>query len=147
MFDFIKRRNNKDFASVAEINEIKGIAIPVITLEKYPEIAKRTLSLVEKVSKQISEESGQTVDEVLESLTVTDMVRYIPKIITIAADELFSFVAFVLDVDEQIVRKLGVADLTRICMKVYEVNEFAEVQAEIRNFMKTLAKKKSQSQD
>ena len=143
MFDFIKRRNKKDFASVALDWEVKGISIPVLPLEMYPEIAKRALSLIEQLSTKIAEETGETADEILEALTPISLIHYIPKVITVAADEFFSFAAFVLDIDEQVVRKMSLADLIRISLKVYEINEFAEVQKEIGNFIKALRKGRS----
>jgi hypothetical protein len=159
--DFMKRRNVKDFASAPiteevplaqpieekqedKTNVIKGIIIPVIPLEKYPEITKRAISLIQKVAAKIAEDTGEDLDKIMEDISISQMARYIPMAIDIAATEFFSFAAFILETDEQIIRKLGLSDMIRIGMKVYEINEFAEVKAEIQNFTKALMKKMNQ---
>ncbi len=143
MLDFIKRRNNKDFASVGLDEEIKGIKIPVIELGKYPEIIKRVLGLIKKAAKQIADETGEDIDSVLDNINILSVAKYISILIDTAAEEFFEFAAYVLDTEVERIKKLGLSDMTRIVTKVYQVNEFAEVKEEISNFIKTLHKKQS----
>ena len=140
-------QNKKDYASVeAEKIVIKGIEIPVITLGEYPGIAKRIADLIEKLGTAISEDTGKPIDEILDTLQISDLLRYIPKIIEVASEEFFGFLASILKVEVDAVRKLSLADLTRILTKIYEINEFAEIQEEIGNFIQALAKKKSRGE-
>lgn len=146
MFNF--RANKKDdYSSVPQDIEVKGIKIPVITLEKYPEISERIAGLIEKIAVALSEKDGRPLEEILENLEVTDFLKYIPLLIKVAAEEFFSFAAFILDVEDvDRIKKLGAVDLKRMVEAVYKVNEFAEVQDGIQNFIKALTAKKASGQ-
>lgn len=142
MFNISKTKKVDDYSSVPQNIEIKGIRIPEIPLEKYPEISERITGLVEKIAVALSEKDGRPLEEILENLEVTDFLKYIPLLIKVAAEEFFSFAAFILDIEDvDQIKKLGLYDLTRIINAVYEINKFAEVQGEIQNFMKALAGK------
>ena len=134
-------RKFKDFASVSESNEIKGIFIPVISLEKYPEIIKRMAVLAEKLSQAISDKEGRPLEMIIAQWGVFDLLKHIPTLIEVAADEFFDFAAFILESDKATIKKLGLVDLARIIRRTFEINEFAEVQDEIQNFMKALTTK------
>lgn len=134
----------KDFTSVPETNEVAGITIPIITLEKYPQIIERGSNLVLKLAHELAGKEGRAIDEILDNLEILDIFKYIPTIVKIATEEFFDFVAFVLDTDKERIKKLGMADLMRIIRKTYEVNEFAEVQKELENFIKALTGKRGQ---
>jgi hypothetical protein len=143
MLDIFKRQVNKkvkDYASVSSQEEVSGIVIPVITLEKYPEIVNRGAELVQKLGKKIAEQQNKSLGEVLENLEPKDLLQYIPLIIKIAAEEFFGLAAFVLEVDVEQIKKIGMVDLIRIIKKLNEINQFAEVQQDVQNFMKALAK-------
>ncbi len=141
MFNF-RAKKVDDYASVSQNFEIKGIKIPEILLEKYPEISERIAGLIEKIGVALSEKNGRPLEEILENLEVADFLKYIPLLIKVAAEEFFSFAAFILDIDDvNRIKKLGLYDLTRIINAVYEINKFAEVQDEIQNFMKALTAK------
>jgi hypothetical protein len=134
------KRKINDFASVPEKTRVNDIEIPVIPLEKYPEIVIRVSSLIEKIGDELAQKSGKPLDKVIESIAVTDILKYIPIITRVAAEEFFDFAAFLLDIEVNQVKKLGLVDLVRIINRVYEVNQLAEVQKEIKNFMKALRK-------
>jgi hypothetical protein len=141
MFNF-RAKKVDDYASVPKDIEIKGIKIPEIPLEKYPEISERIAGLVEKIAVALSEKDGRPLEEILENLEVTDFLKYIPLLIKVAAEEFFSFAAFILDVEDvDRIKKLNLYDLTKIINAVYTINKFAEVQDEIQNFMKALTVK------
>jgi hypothetical protein len=144
MLNFFKKQANKeakDFISVSENHEIAGIAIPVIPLEKYPQIAKQAAGLMEKLGTKLSEQIGKPVEKIMENFEVIDLIRYIPLIVEVAAEEFFSFVAYILDSETSVIRKLGLVDLMRILEKVNQVNDFAEVKRIIENFMAALGTK------
>ena len=147
IFDWAdKRKKQQDFASVAVPDLQKGkqdIEAPVIALEKYPVIVLKAVSIVEKVADVVAERAGKRAEEVLEDLTVTSLLQYLPIVLEVASAEFFALAAYILEVEEDKVRKLGIRDFVRLATAVLEKNEFAEVEQEIRNFTKTLAKKKS----
>ena len=134
------KKNTNDFASVPEIIQVKDIVIPVITLDKYPEIVIRVSSLIEKIGTELAKNDDKPIDQSIDNIAVTDLLKYIPMIVKIAAEEFFDFVAFILDIEIDRVKKLGLVDLVKIINRVYEVNQLAEVQDEIKNFMKALKK-------
>ena len=140
MFEFFKNRFRKDYASVPVKVTVNDISIPVITLEEYPEIMNRIVSLLEKVGERLAEKNGLPVDEVIGSLDVANLLSFLPTIIEVATEELFDLIAFILKIDVGTVKKFGLKDLAKIINGIYEVNEFAEVQKEIGNFMKALKK-------
>jgi hypothetical protein len=131
----------RDFVSIPEKQEVAGITIPVIPLEKYPQIVKQAASLMEKLSGRLSEQTGRPVDEIMENFEVSDLIKYIPMIVEVAMEEFFSFVAFILDSEVSVIRKLGLIDLMRILEKVNQVNDFGEVKRIIENFMAALGTK------
>jgi hypothetical protein len=131
----------KDFISIPEKQEVAGIIIPVIPLEKYPQIVKQAASLMEKLSGRLAEQTGKPVDEIMENFEVSDLIKYIPMIVEVAMEEFFSFVAFILDSEVSVIRKLGLIDLMRILEKVNQVNDFGEVKRIIENFMAALGTK------
>jgi uncharacterized protein YjgD (DUF1641 family) len=131
----------KDFISIPEKQEVAGITIPVIPLEKYPQIVKQAASLMEKLSTRLSEQTGKPVDEIMENFEVSDLIKYIPMTVEVAMEEFFSFVAFILDSEVSVIRKLGLIDLMRILEKVNQVNDFGEVKRIIENFMAALGTK------
>lgn len=136
MFNILKQL--KDFACVKtqpENSAVAGIEIPVIPLEKYPEIIQRVAGLAEKLAQAVSEKEGKPVEAILSNMGIADLLQHIPTLVRVAADEFFEFAAFILNTDEMKVRKLGLVDLIRIIRRVYDINELAEVQDEIRNFM------------
>ena len=137
MFNFLKR--TKDFFSVGQSTTVAGINIPVITLERYPGIVERGVKLTEVIAEVISKREGKPLDQVIEDITVTDLLTHIPVVFRIAANELFEFVAYVLETEVTKVRKLSLGQLIRVIKEVYKVNEFAEVESEIRNFILALA--------
>lgn len=139
MFGFNNKKD--DYSSVPQNVEIKGIKIPEIPLEKYPEISERIVGLIEKIGVALSEKDDRPLEEILENLEVTDFLKYIPLLIKVAAEEFFSFAAFILDEDVDRIKKLNLYDLTKIINAVYKINRFAEVQDEIQNFMKALTVK------
>jgi hypothetical protein len=140
MFNF-RAKKADDYLSIPQNTEIEGIKIPVIPLEKYPEIAERITGLIEKIGVALSEKDGRPLEEILENLEVTDFLKYIPLLIKVAAEEFFSFAAFVLDIEVDRIKKLGLYDLIRIVSEAYKINKFAEVQDEIQNFIKALTAK------
>jgi uncharacterized protein YjgD (DUF1641 family) len=131
----------RDFVSIPEKQEVAGIIIPVIPLEKYPQIVKQAASLMEKLSGRLAEQTGKPVDEIMENFEVSDLIKYIPMIVEVAMEEFFSFVAFILDSEVSVIRKLGLIDLMRILEKVNQVNDFGEVKRIIENFMAALGTK------
>lgn len=139
MFGFNNKKD--DYSSVPQNVEIKGIKIPEIPLEKYPEISERIVELIEKIGVALSEKDDRPLEEILENLEVTDFLKYIPLLIKVAAEEFFSFAAFILDEDVDRIKKLNLYDLTKIINAVYKINRFAEVQDEIQNFIKALTAK------
>jgi uncharacterized protein YjgD (DUF1641 family) len=144
MLNVFKRQANKevkDFISVPEKQEVAGIIIPVIPLEKYSRIAKQAAGLMEKLGTRLSEQTGKPVEEIMENFEVIDLIRYIPLIVEVAAEEFFSFTAYILDSETSVIRKLGLVDLMRILEKVNQVNDFAEVKRIIENFMAALGTK------
>jgi uncharacterized protein YjgD (DUF1641 family) len=144
MFNIFGNKSDKevkDFVSVSEKQEVSGIVIPVIPLEKYPQIVKQAAGLMEKLSARLSEQTGKPVDEIMENFEVSDLIKYIPLIVEVAAEEFFSFVAFILDSEVSVIRKLGLVDLMRILEKVNQVNDFGEVKRIIENFMAALGTK------
>lgn len=140
MFNISKNKKVDDYSSVPQNVEIKGIRIPVIPLEKYPEIVIRVSSLIERISEELAKNSNKPLDEIMDNIAISDLLKYIPIIIRVAADELFDFIAYILDSEKERIKKLGLVDMTRIINRVYEVNQLADVQEEIRNFMKALKK-------
>lgn len=142
MLNIFKRMNNKDFASVPILNQVDDIVVPVITLEKYPEIAKRLVSLGKKLADKISETDNRPIDKVLEDLSVVSLLQNIQLIIEVASDEFFELVAFIFDITIERVRKMGLVQLTKLLYKAYEVNEYAEVKSLVQNFKKALMSKK-----
>jgi hypothetical protein len=131
-------KHKDDFASVPLNTEVKGIIIPVIPLEKYPEIVIRVSSLIEKIGLELSKKDEKSLDQIMENIVITDLIKYIPLVIRIAADEFFDFAAFILTIEKDQVKQLGLVDLVKIINRVYEVNQLAEVQEEIKNFTKAL---------
>lgn len=142
MLKMFKKFN--DYASVAERNKIGDITIPVITLSKYPEIVTRTSDLLTKVAEELSKETGGPIEDILKNMNIASLLQYIPLIIKIAADEFFDFMAFLLDIEKERIEKLSLIDLIKIINKMYEINEFAEVQEEIENFTKALNKRQGE---
>jgi hypothetical protein len=143
IFKIQANKEVKDFISVPEKQEVAGIVIPVIPLEKYPQIVKQAAGLMEKISAKLSEQTGKPVDEIMENFEVTDLIRYIPLIVEVAAEEFFSFTAYILDSEVSIIKKLGLVDLMRILEKVNQVNDFGEVKRIIENFMAALGTNKT----
>lgn len=140
MFEFFKSRFRKDYASVPNKVTYRDVTIPVITLEEYPEIMNRVVSVLEKVGERLAEKNGRTVEEVMETLDVSNLLSYIPTILEVAINEFYELIAYILKIEITSVKGFGLIDLTKIINKIYEVNEFAEVQKEIGNFIKALKK-------
>ena len=137
------KKNTSDFASVPTRNEIKGILVPDVTLGRYPEIIEKAGILIESFTAKIAEKQGLPPEKIIDNLDLLNVLKTLPQIIGIAAEEAFEFIAFVLEVEVETIKELYLIDIMRIVNKFIEVNEIAQVQTEIGNFM-TALKNKSQ---
>ena len=121
MFKFTKK-DSKDFTTVPQTNEVSEITIPTIPIKKYPVIIKNGTSIVQKLAGKMG-----NPEKFLDDLTVVTLLKYIPDIVDVAAKEFFSLLAYVLEVEIDKVENLSGANLMRVLIKLFEVNEMAEI--------------------
>lgn len=133
-----KKQENKDFQTVPISTKIEQVNIPIIPLEKYPEIIKRGKALVVKVSEAIAEQEGKDTDKVLEELEPRTLLDLLPKAAEVAAEEFFPFLAYILEIDERTVRDMGLSQVTRVIRATWEHNDFKQVQKDLENFTRPL---------
>lgn len=102
--------------------KLHGVEIKKMPCGKYFEALQALKDLPEDFIKELSED-GQDF-KLSEMFTVENIMNLITKLIIIAPKFLFSFLAQILDVDEEILRdKLSPTELLEICIKFWEINK------------------------
>lgn len=139
--DLTKRfKKQKDFTTVKIPSKVDDIQIPVIPLEKYPEITRRTKDIVIKVSEDIANQHGKSPEKVLEELDPRALLDMFPRVLEVASGEFYSLAAFILDVEEEQIKKMGLSQVIKVIKATWEHNDFAQVQQDLANFIRPLAK-------
>lgn len=101
--------------------KLHGVEIKKMPCGKYFEALQALKVLPEDFIKELSD--GQDF-KLSEMFTVENIMNLITKLIIIAPKFLFSFLAQILDVDEEILRdKLSPTELLEICKKFWEINK------------------------
>ncbi len=139
-FAFAERvKGKKDFTTVKVPLEIGEVQIPVIPLVKYPEITRRLGEIIVKVSEDIANQQGKSPEQVLEEFEPKTLLELLPRVLKIAADDFYPLAAFVLEIEEERIKKMGLPQIIQILKATWEHNDFVQVQKDLANFTRPLA--------
>lgn len=132
------KSKQKDFLTVKKKVEVEKIEIPTIPLDKYPEIIRMGKDMLIKTAEKIARRQGKDLDDVLDTMDVTTFLNILPEAITVASKDFYALMGYVLEVEEEKVKKMTLHQAILVVRGIWEHNNFAEVQSELENFIRSL---------